>query len=448
MLLAAPPNLVVVSLDTTRADALSCYGSPSVPVHDSRPDLPRTPNLDRLADEGVRFARFYAQSPSTLASHTTLFTGLDPHGTAVVRNGFPVDAAHVTLAERLQRAGYDTRAVLGAAALEGGTGIEQGFAVWDDEAPTLRGLMFQSRADEVVRRTLHTVDERVQDAPLFLFVHFFDAHTPYDAPEPYRKRFQQPGYTGPFEHPDAKIRRVGRSLMAGDAREEDVRAVNGRYYAGVTWLDAQVGVLLEGLEERGVLDDAVVVVVADHGEVLSERPTFAYSHGSDVSDGVLHVPLLMRAYGEVPLARRAVVEREARMQDLAPTLEQILGLDVTLGTSMWDFVRPGPVDDRDGWPERPTRVVFQEATRPRNREATERWNNLPFARAVRVAPHRVEAFPVRGEAPHITHGRAGMLGVLQTMLEHWDASAPAHRTAEMADHQVRALKALGYLTDD
>ena len=122
----AQPNLVWISLDTTRADALSCYGNPPVQVYDAAAGTPRTPVLDALAARGLRFQRFYAQSPSTLASHATMFTGRGPHGTDVVRNGFPLRTSLTTLAERLQQAGYATRAVIGAAALEQGRGIGRG----------------------------------------------------------------------------------------------------------------------------------------------------------------------------------------------------------------------------------------------------------------------------------------------------------------------------------
>lgn len=444
---AAAPNLIVVSLDTTRADALSCYGAPES-TYDATPDRPRTPVLDALAAEGVRFDRFFAQSPSTLASHATLFTGRDPHGTGVARNGFPLAASHTTLAERLAAVGYDTRAVLGALALESGTGIEQGFAVWDDESPTLRGLMYQSPAPEVVRRAFAAVDARDPSAPLFLFVHFFDAHAPYEAPEPYNARFQDPAYDGRFGDPRMRNAPVIRRLRKGEEPGADAFAINGRYYAEVAALDAQIGVLLEGLAARGVLDDALVVVVGDHGEVLTERPVYAWTHGNDVSTGVTRVPLLMRAYGSVPLARRTVVTRTAGMASVAPTLEAALGLDVTLGRSMWDLVRPGPVDTTEGWPERPMRIVRQEATRPRNLEDPDDWNNLPFERAVIAGPWRLDAFPLEGQPPVVREGPAPIGPVLAGVLHRWDHDGTPHVTADMAPHQVRALKALGYLQDD
>ncbi len=446
--LASPPNLVLISLDTTRADALSCYGPPQS-TYDATPERPRTPFLDQLAAEGVRLAHFYAQSPTTLASHATLFTGRDPHQHRVVRNGFPLPATIPTLAERLAAAGYDTRAVIGAAALERGSGIERGFQVWDDTSPTLRGLMYQSPANEVVERALRTVDEHDPAAPLFLFVHFFDAHAPYEPPEPHYSRFQDPDYDGPYAHPDAKPRRLAMALRMDPVRmAAHARAINGRYYGEVAWLDTQVERLIRGLEARGVLERALVVVVGDHGEVLSERPVYAWTHGNDVSDGALHVPLILKAYGEVALARRAVVQRRAAMQHLAPTLEMALGLEPTLGEPMWDLIRPGPVLDTEGWPTRPAYTFFQEATRPRGAEHPTAWNNLPFERAVHAGGAVVRAFPLRHEAPTVVEGEPALLPILGALLERWDAGAPPHVDADIADHQRRALEALGYIEKD
>lgn len=445
----AAPNLVLVSLDTTRADALSAYGSPDVPFHDATPEVSRTPVLDAFGEQGVRFDQFYAHAPSTLTSHASMFTGLDPHGHGVVRNGFPLDADLKTLAERLTEAGYDTRAVLGAAALERGTGIDQGFAVYDDASPTLRGIMFQSPAPEVIERTLATVDAREIEKPLFLFVHFFDAHSPYEPPEPYRSRFAVPGYSGRYTDPEAPLKPLVSALRAGKAYEKAVAAVNGRYLGEISYLDAQVGVLLEGLEARGVLDEAVVVIVGDHGEVLSEDSTYAWTHGNNVSDGVLRVPLLLRGFGSIPLAERRVVTRQAPMDQLAPTLEKLLGLDPELGTDFWDLLRPGPVRDDARWPERGQIPVFMEATRPRAAESAEDWNNLPLQRGVLAGGYRLEADPVNSIAPHMATGHPTVMQfVLGPMLAAWDAVVPAHRDADMPAHTRRALEALGYLRDD
>lgn len=437
----AAPHLVLISLDTTRADALSCYGAPPVPFDDATPGVARTPALDALAADGLRFERFHASTPTTLSSHSTMFTGLDPHAHRVVRNGYPLPPELPTLAERLAGAGWETRAVIGAAALERGQGVERGFAVWDDESPTLRGMMYQSRADEVVDRALASVAARDPARPLFLFVHLFDAHAPYEPPAPYGARFAG---EGPYMAPEAPLRPLVDALIAGTAETRDVAAVNGRYLGEVAWMDAQIGRLLDGLAGAGLFaGDALVVVVGDHGEVLSEEPIYAWTHGSDVSPGATRVPLILRGYGAVPVARRAVVQRQAGMEGLAPTLERLLGLEPTLGDDLWQLVRPGPVLDDDTWPSRPSEVLFHEATRPRAMESTTAWNNLPLPRAALAGGFRVDAAPARRIAPH--GEPAEMAALLARMLAAWDAAAPGFRVGEVPDHTRRALEALGYV---
>ncbi|HHO49860.1 MAG TPA: hypothetical protein ENK18_03080 [Deltaproteobacteria bacterium] len=445
--LGAPaPHLVLVSLDTTRADALSCYGAQPRPAQGA---AQTTPVLDALAADGLRLERFYANAPSTLSSHATMLTGLDPHGHSVVRNGYPLGPPP-TLAERLQGEGYDTIAVVGAAALESAMGLDRGFRIYDDEVLSLRGLMYQDTADGVVRRALTAVDARRPDAPLFLLVHFYDPHTPYVPPEPYVRAVTDPGYRGGVTGDGPRFKRLAQAVRSGGARREDVQHVDELYLAEVAFVDAQIGLLLDGLRRRGLLEHSLVVVVADHGETLGDDPIYAWSHGSNVAHEVMWVPLIMRGYG-MPLARHAVVQRQASMDGLAPTLEIALGLQPTLGTGLpfYDLLRAGPALDRDGWPDRPTLPVRVEATRPRRAEVAEGWNNLALYRGIWAGGWGAFAAPFidrpltfydQGAPPD-----PGILGELGLMLEAWDAAAPPHVEAQMAPATRRALEALGYL---
>lgn len=433
------PDLVLISLDTTRADALSCMGPP--------PDLgrdpgPVTPTLDALAAEGLRFESFYTHAPTTLNAHSSMMSGRDPHGHAVPRNGFPLPESLPTLAQRLQREGYDTLAVVGAKALEAKMGLDRGFRVYDDETPQRHGLMYQRRADAVVERALELVAGRRAERPLFLFVHLYDPHGPYEAPQPFGERFVDPDYAGPRGSGRPVLAPVKRALRRGEPAAEAVAYLAARYLGEVAYADHHVGLLLEGLRGEGLLDRALVVVTADHGEVLSEIPEFAYSHGSDVSEGSMHIPLILWGQG-VPL-RRGVVQRQAELAGLAPTIERLLGLEPSLGQDFWQLVRPGPVLDADGWPERPTRTVFMEATRPRQRESVSAWNNLPFARGVRAGGLVLRAAPVYDVPPALPDASA-LAPVLAGMLARWDLEAPPPRVEQLSADTRRALEALGYL---
>lgn len=439
--LAEPPSLVLVSLDTTRADALSCYGAPAG----------LTPNLDALAAEGVRLEHFYASAPTTLSSHTTMMTGLDPHEHGIPRNGAPLSDDLVTLAERLGAAGWDPLAVVASKALAATTHISQGFRVYDDDTPELMGIMYQDRADGVLARVRAVLAQRDPERPLFLFVHLYDPHAPYDPPEPFRSRWTDPAYDGPYQGSSFTLGELHQDLVRGRADPADVAQVEGLYRGEVAYVDHAVGELLELLAHEGVLDHAVVAVTADHGESLSDEPAYAFSHGSSVSHSVMHVPLILRGYG-VPLAERAVVARQASMTGLAPTLERALGLEATLGRDLWDLVRPGPVRDVDGWPEGPTRVVVMEATRPRQRQSSDAWNNLPFDRAVRAGGWEAGATPHLDVPLALRDGPGGvqpadlpLTPVLGSLLEAWDADAPAYVPVHMPPETRAALKALGYL---
>ena len=432
----ARPHVVVVSLDTTRADALSCYGTPP----EVRRSAPRTPNLDALAEGGVRFENAFAHAPTTLNSHTTVFSGLDPHGHGVPRNGFPVPEDVPLLAEVLREAGYETIGVIGAAALEGAMGLTRGFQTYDDTVGGKQGRMFQDRADSVLQRTLRALSTRDRTRPLFLFVHFYDAHWPYDAPGGWRDRWVDPEYRGSLRGQSLRRPSLVKRLVSGTLSPDDRDYVASRYLSEVSYVDHHVGRLLEHLRDEGILEEAIVVVVADHGEVLSELPGLAYSHGADVSEGSMRVPLIVSGAG-VP---RRVVQREVGLDGIAPMLERLVGLEPSLGDrwGLWEHVRPGPVWDEDGWPERPTRTVFQEATRPHSREPSTGWNNRLFQRAVRAGGSVLSHAPLAGEW---SGGAPAMRPLLRRYLAAWDAGAPPRVEEELSDDTRHALEALGYL---
>jgi arylsulfatase A-like enzyme len=442
----APPNLILVSIDTTRADAISAYGGPPGLV---RAREPWTPVIDGLAAEGARFDQFWAHAPTTLNSHSSMFTGLDPHGHAVPRNGFPLDPSLPTLASRLREAGWDTIGVVGAAALESGMGLSRGFRTYDDRTPDKKGSMYQDDAKGVVDRAIEAVGKRDASKPLFLFVHFYDPHAPYRPPEDWANRLD-PDYTGTVEGHGKDLGDLRDQLQDGTADPRDVDHVAAMYLGEVAYVDDQLGRLLGTLREGGLLEHAVVVVTADHGETLSETPHVAYTHGGYLSEGALRIPLIVRGYG-VPLAERAVVRRQAEMAGLAPTLELALGLEATLGSKrpFWDLLRPGPVADDQGWPDRPVRTALMEATRPRKKEPDSGWNNRMFWRAVRAGGFEGKALPWKGTAFALSGGERdeALRESLRGILWRWDAAAPAYRAEELSEGTEAALKSLGYLDD-
>ena len=218
-------NLVLVTIDSQRADRLGCYGSASA----------ETPNLDKLAQRGVLFENAVAQAPLTAPSHASILTGVYPTVHKVRdTGGFILQPSSTTLAEILQLRGWDTAAFVGASVLKKGFGFGQGFNVYDDRMPRPdgnRAVEFpERRAEEVVDRAIGWLGSQ-SGKPFFLWTHVFDPHSPYDPPPQYRETYR------------------------------------GRLYDGeVAYTDRQLGRLFDAVARKAPLEQTLIVVMADHGE--------------------------------------------------------------------------------------------------------------------------------------------------------------------------------------
>ncbi|MEZ5292952.1 MAG: sulfatase-like hydrolase/transferase [Vicinamibacterales bacterium] len=289
-----PTNVLLVTLDTVRADHVGAYGYPAA----------RTPVLDRLAARGARFASATTTTPLTLSAHTSLFTGTFPTFHGVRDNtGFYVDESLETLAETLKARGYRTGGFIGAFVLDRRWGIAQGFDQYFDDfdlgqdvGPGLDAI--QRPGGEVVDKALAWLSTD-DDRPFFGWVHLYDAHAPYAAPADYAARF-----------PATPV---------------------GAYDAEIAYADAQVGRLLAALDAQGHADDTLVVVLGDHGEQLGQHKEQA--HGFFVYDASVQIPLLMAGPGIGP----RVVEDQVRIVDVMPTVLDLAGVQgpaVMQGTSL------------------------------------------------------------------------------------------------------------------
>ena len=446
-----PRTVVLISLDTTRADALSSYAAedhwhPELSA-DKRPAA-ATPVLDGLAARGVRFAWALAHAPTTLNSHASVFSGMEPHRHRVVRNGFPLPADLPLLTERFAGAGWDTVAVLGSSALEQAMGLSRGFRVYDDLGPQPVGGMVLRDAKEVTDRALAAVDALPEPgADLLLFAHYYDAHMPwFTAPPEVTARFVDPAYEGPIDGSMASVGLLTSAWLEGKLPYKHARQARALYLAQVAWVDAQVGRLLEGLAGRGRGEDTLVVVFADHGEALDDARGAPYTHGPDVDLNTIHVPLILAGSGSLALPTGGVVQQPVRLQDLASTVVKRVGL----GESHGDGVDLSPLWRGGALPDL---VHFAEATKPTEQESARRWNNLPFERAVVEGRDMLVGSPLNGGRATLHKVAPGQpqvedverAKVLAQLLGAWDAAAPAHRDVQMAPTTVSALEALGYL---
>ncbi|MEO5896724.1 MAG: sulfatase [Vicinamibacterales bacterium] len=278
---AAPPiGVVIITLDTTRADRLPAYGFMDATM----------PHLDRLAREGVVFDQATSVAPLTLPAHASLFTGLFPPAHRVRDNADrPLSSEHSTLAETLKQQGFRTAAFVGSVVLDADRGLSQGFDDFRGVATAnasehLSGPPRRRRGDEVITDAIRWIDSVHDDSRFFVWAHLYDPHRPYDPPEPFRSQYSDP------------------------------------YVAEIAFADAQIGRLLEALDRRTLLNRTIVVVAADHGESLGDHGE--RDHGIFVYESVLRVPLIMRVPGVAPRRVADVV----RLVDVMPTVLDLLGV--------------------------------------------------------------------------------------------------------------------------
>ncbi len=305
-----PRHLVLVTIDTLRADRLGAYGH----------DAPTSPNFDRLARRGVRFEQAFSQAISTPPSHASILTGLNPpnHGLRKLA-GEALGPANVTLAEWLEARGFRTAAFVSALPLRRDIGLDQGFQVYDDAFGDGVGQRSAVRTNERVRQWI----EQRADERLFLWVHYFDPHWPYLPPEDEQRRFARRTVTR-----DDVRRPIDASDGATRPPSPKTAALMGALYDGeIAASDAALGDLVALLEENGILDDTLLAVVSDHGECLGEHRYF-FGHW-DVYPETARVPMLL-VHPEGQAAGTSVSGVVATV-DLMPTLLSWMGFDAPVG---------------------------------------------------------------------------------------------------------------------
>jgi len=277
------PPVVILSLDTTRRDALAPYGG----------DPSATPSITELARHSTTFTHAWAAAPWTLPSHASIFTGLYPshHGAGVTRDRVPLELT--TLAEHFRTAGYLTAGFAGGELMSSKFGTAQGFAQYLDP------VSWQTPGDELTAAVEELLG-RLEGTPLFLFVNYFDPHAPYLAPSPFAERFGVPELAAALED-EPGWQQVVRGAPAawGDVVAGRLPVVPGAlewvrsaYLAEVAAMDHQIGRLLTLLQDHGLYERALIVLVADHGELLGENGFF--SHGFRLDAELTSIPLLIK----------------------------------------------------------------------------------------------------------------------------------------------------------
>jgi arylsulfatase A-like enzyme len=306
-----PARVIVVGIDTLRPDRLSAYGAAR----------PTSPALAQLAAEGVRFDRAYASASWTLPSMASVFTSLGPPQHRVEDRGTRLADGVPTLARAFADADWLTAGFVTHIYVSSLFGLDAGFREWRElsiDWHFREGR--QPRADAVVDGVVDWLRFHA-DQRFFLYVHLFDPHWDYAPPAPFDRRFTDPAYTGPA---DGTFRWLKRFLGPQRAMAPaDLAHVLGLYDGEIAFTDQQLGRLFDALRARGLWDDALVVVLADHGEEFEEHGSV--HHIRTLYEEVLRVPLVVKPPGGRGAARAVVPER-VRLVDVAPTLVAMAGV--------------------------------------------------------------------------------------------------------------------------
>lgn len=304
----AGPAVILVTLDTFRADHLGCAGNPVV----------RTPHLDAFARRALQWTNAVTAVPLTTPSHATILSGLTPRTHGLVKNRMVLPARVRTIAAILKDAGYRTGAVVSSPIVLGPElGLSAGFDTYEVVAPTERPARGEGRST-----TAAAVEWLAASggAGSFLWVHYFDAHLPYLPPDPLPALYD-PDYHGPFALPADPVQGIFSTSDAVTPR--DVAHLAALYAGEITFLDGCVGDLLRAAEAR----DAVVLVTADHGEGLWEHERY-FGHDVLLYDTAIRVPMLLRAGGGAAdgAGARHLSREPARTVDVTPTLLGLCGV--------------------------------------------------------------------------------------------------------------------------
>lgn len=401
------PNVILITLDTTRADYLGCYGNPNV----------RTPNLDALARRGVLFEQAATASPLTLPAHCTILTGMYPtyHGVRVNGNT-ALSEEQTTLAEVFSGQGYQCGAFVAAFVVDGRWGLKQGFDHYDDRFDLKKYKhidlgAIQRPANEVVDAALDWLDAR-KAGPFFSWIHLYDPHTPYEPPEPYRSEYGGRGLAG---------------LYAGE----------------VAFMDEQIGRVAAWLERNGLDKSTVLVLVGDHGEGLGSHGEG--THGYYIYDYAVHVPLIV--VPPFPDIQGKRVGSQVRTADVFLTildLAKVESAEKTQGRSLVPLMfRPGAGGEAP---------AYAESMAPNIQFG---WSPLQVLRTTRykyIDAPRAELYDISADPSELTNLLPQLPDVarrmkteLERLIEETSRGAPTPQAANLDKETVERLAALGYV---
>jgi len=307
---ASEVNVILITVDTLRADHLGVYGYARN----------TSPNLDRFAKEGVSFRYAFSHAPETNPSLSSLMTSYYPHETKVLRNEYVLPPGAVTMAEILKANGYRTGAVVSNPTLSRGTGFEQGFDVYDDHVEDQDQV--SGRVERIAPKTTLAAIKWLEGnytQKFFLWVHYMDPHGPYVPPSPYNTMFVEPPAAGAERLPFSKGR-SGKGVIPsyqrlGDRRDPEFYI--SQYDGEIRFFDHAFGRLVQKIKELGLLSNSLIVFTSDHGEGMGDHDYY-FDHPVYLYNGLVHVPLIIRFPGQSSEAKE--IRYPVAHVDVLPTV--------------------------------------------------------------------------------------------------------------------------------
>lgn len=401
------PNVILMTLDTTRADHIACYGYPNV----------RTPRIDALARRGILFEQATTNSPLTLPAHCSILTGMYPtyHGVRINGNT-ALNEAQTTIAEVYSGQGYQCGAFIGAFVLDGRWGLKQGFQHYDDRFDLKKykhidlGAV-QRPGNEVMDVALDWLEEK-KSAPFFAWIHLYDPHTPYEPPEPYLSEYSSKG-------------------------------LSGLYDGEIAFMDEQIGRCVDWLKANGLDDKTILVLVGDHGEGLGSHGEG--THGYFIYEYAIHVPLIIvTPFEELQGVR---VASQVRLIDIFPTLLEMTTV-TSPAKSQGRSLLPSmfrPQKEEDGF-------AYAESMSPNLQFG---WNSIHSLRTTKykyIDTPKAELFDLTQDPGELTnllqrYPKIGgeMKDTLTRVMEETSQGAPTPQAANLDRETIEKLSALGYV---
>ncbi len=401
------PNVILITLDTTRADHLACYGYPEV----------KTPHLDSLAGRGVLFEQAATTSPLTLPAHCSILTGMYPtyHGVRINGNT-ALNEEQTTIAEVLSAQGYECGAFIGAFVLDGRWGLNQGFQHYDDQFDLKKykhldlGAV-QRPGDQVMDAALSWLEEQ-KNAPFFAWIHLYDPHTPYEPPEPYLSEY------GP-------------------------RGLVGLYDGEIAFMDEQIGRCTDWLERNGLSKNTVLILVGDHGEGLGSHGEG--THGYYIYDYAIHVPLIIVTPFEH--LRGVRVSSQVRVVDIFPTLMETTAVTApaeTHGRSLLPLMfQPQKKEESFAYAESMSpNLQFGWSSIHSLRTTVYKYIDTPRAELYDLTRDADEQTNLLSQHPDMVRK---MKAELDRLMTETSRGAPTPQAANLDKETMERLSALGYI---